>query len=80
LIRTDIARIETKIDGSFAELSHKVGTMPQTLVALQRDLGGIKRDVASLKDTVGTLGIAVDEHTRRLDHLEHWLDDRHPPV
>ena len=80
LLRTDMARIEVKLDNNSAEQSHKMGTMAQTLVAVQRDLGSIKRDVASLKDTVGTIGIAVDEHTRRLDHLEHRSDDRHPPV
>lgn len=76
LLRADLARIENKTDSKFDDLTHKVGMMAQTLVAMQRDLNGIKRDVSGLKDTVGTLGIAIDEHTLRLDRMEN----RQPPT
>jgi hypothetical protein len=76
LLRADIARIEEKFDGKFDNLTHKMGSTAQTLVAIQRDLHGIKRDVSGLKDTVATLGIAVDEHTLRLDRMEN----RSPPT
>jgi hypothetical protein len=76
LLRADIARIESKFDVKFDDLTHKMGMMAQTLVAVQRDLKEVKRDVSVLKDTVGTFGIAVDEHTIRLDRLE----SRQPPA
>ena len=71
LMRSDFERLEAKFDGKFDDLAHKMGMMAQTLVAVQRDLKEVKRDVSVLKDTVGTFGIAVDEHTIRLDRLEN---------
>jgi hypothetical protein len=63
LTRADIARMETKFDAKFDDLSHKVGSLAQTLVAVQRDVKG-------LRDSVTTLGIATDEHTSRLERIE----------
>jgi hypothetical protein len=51
-------------------LDHKVGSLAQTLV-------GVQRDIRRLTDTLGTLGAAVDEHTHRLDRIEARLDLTH---
>ena len=53
-------------------LDHKVGAVAQTLL-------GVQRDIRRLSDTVVTLGIAVDEHTHRLDRIEKrlGLDEGH---
>jgi chromosome segregation ATPase len=52
-----------------AELVHtneKLGAVAQTLIGVQRDIRSLQREVA-------TLGVAVDEHTRRLDGIEKRL-------
>jgi hypothetical protein len=58
------ARAETRAD--IDQLNHKVGTIAQTLVSVQRD-------VSVLKDSVGTLAIAIDEQSHRLDRIEKRL-------
>ena len=47
-------------------LDHKVGSLAQTLL-------GVQRDVRRLSDTVETLATVVDEHTNRLDRIEKRL-------
>jgi predicted nucleic acid-binding Zn-ribbon protein len=65
-IRDDIASARAETRADIDHLNHKVGTIAQTLVAVQRD-------VSVLKDSVGTLAIAIDEHSRRLDRIEKRL-------
>ena len=36
-------------------------------------LVGVQRDIRSLKSEVATLGVAVDDHTHRLDRIEQRL-------
>ena len=43
-----------------------MGGMATTLV-------GVQRDVRSLQGTVATLGVAVDDHTHRLERIEQRL-------
>jgi hypothetical protein len=38
----------------------------------------LKREVCGLKDQIGTLSVAVDEHTRRLDGIDAWLGPERP--
>ena len=54
------------VRGELAAINEKMGGMATTLVGIQRDIRG-------LQGTVATLGVAVDEHTRRLDRIEQRL-------
>ena len=49
-----------------AGVNEKLGGIATTLV-------GVQRDVRSLQGTVATLGVAVDDHTHRLDRIEQRL-------
>jgi hypothetical protein len=60
--RTDIAGVRTDL----AAVNEKMGGMATTLV-------GVQRDVRSLQGTVATLGVAVDDHTHRLERIEQRL-------
>jgi len=46
--------------------NEKLGSMASSLVGMQRDIRDVKRELA-------TLGVAVDEHTNRLDKIEKHL-------
>ena len=61
-LQTGQGTIMQKID----TLDHKVGSLAQTLL-------GVQRDVRRLSDTVETLATVVDEHTHRLDRIEKRL-------
>jgi hypothetical protein len=69
LLRGDFERMETKFDTQLDELSHKVGSIAQTLIVMQRD-------IRRLTDTVEIHGAAIAEHTARFDRLEN----RQPPA
>jgi hypothetical protein len=73
LLRDDVAALGRHMGEKIDALDHKVGALAQTLVGVQRDIHGLKRDVRSLDDRVATLGVAVDEHTHRLDRIEKRL-------
>jgi hypothetical protein len=47
-------------------INEKLGGIATTLV-------GVQRNVRSLQGTVATLGVAVDDHTHRLDRIEQRL-------
>lgn len=49
-----------------ARTSEKMGGMATTLV-------GVQRDIRSLQASVATLGVAVDDHTHRLERIEQRL-------
>jgi hypothetical protein len=61
-VQTGQGTITQKIDA----LDHRVGSLAQTLL-------GVQRDLRRLSDTVETIAAAVDEHTHRLDRIEKRL-------
>jgi hypothetical protein len=61
-LHTGQGTIAQKIDA----LDHKVGSLAQNLL-------GVQRDLRRLSDTVETLATVVDEHTHRLDRIEKRL-------
>ena len=73
ILRDEMREGFAKLTAEGAITNEKLGTVAQTLVSVQRDVRGLQRDVSMLKDSVGTLGIAIDEHTRRLDKIEKHL-------
>jgi hypothetical protein len=61
-----LAALRSDMQAGFAALNTKVGAIAQTLVGMQKDIHG-------LKDNVAVLAVAVDEHTHRLDRIEKHL-------
>lgn len=59
LLRDDVEAMGRRMDEKRDALGHKVGAVAQTLIAVQRDIRSLQREVA-------TLGVGVDEHTHRL--------------
>jgi hypothetical protein len=62
----DIQVEQKAIRAELAAMNEKMGGMATTLI-------GIQRDIRSLQGTVATLGVAVDQHTRRLERIEQRL-------
>jgi predicted nucleic acid-binding Zn-ribbon protein len=61
-------------------ISQKIGTTAETLVGIKREISVINSRLDSLEVSIqrihtdiGTLAVAVDEHTRRLDLIEKHL-------
>ena len=61
-MQADLKATRTDLAG----VNEKLGGIATTLV-------GVQRDVRSLQGTVATLGVAVDDHTHRLDRIEQRL-------
>lgn len=70
LVREEMAAMRGELNQKIDALDHKVGSLAQTLI-------GVQRDIRRLTDSAGTLGAAVDEHTHRLDRIEKRLDMMH---
>jgi chromosome segregation ATPase len=73
LVLKQLSSLRAEMQEGFAEIrttaaqtNEKLGAVAQTLVGLQRDVRNLQREVA-------TLGVAVDEHTHRLDRIEKRL-------
>jgi hypothetical protein len=69
-VQAEQAAMHTEIKAARTDLTvtnEKIGGIATTLV-------GIQRDIRSLQATVTTLGVAVDDHTHRLDHMGVRLD------
>jgi len=77
IVLKQLSILRGEMQEGFAVLNKNVGALAQTLVGVQRDIRALQRDVGSLKDSVATLGIAVDEHSRRLDRIEQHLNIGH---
>jgi uncharacterized protein YoxC len=73
VLRADNAGIKADIAALRDEMNHKFGSVSQTLVSMQREMHGIKREVAGLTARFETLNFAIDEHTHRLDRIETRL-------
>jgi len=61
-MQADLKAARTDLTG----INEKLGGIATTFV-------GVQRDVRSLQGTVATLGVAVDDHTHRLDRIEQRL-------
>ena len=70
LLREEMQQGFAKILAEQVRTNEHVGSIAATLVGVQRDIRGLQREVTGLKDSIATLGIAVDEHTHRLDRIE----------
>ena len=70
LIREEMRQGFTKVLAEQARTNEHVGSVAATLVGVQRDIRSLRRQVNGLTDSVATLGIAVDDRTHRLDHIE----------
>ena len=73
LLRDDVAAMKGELNQKIDAVDHKVGSIAQTLVAVQRDVNGLKREIGRFTDTVETLGIATAAHTHRLDEINKRL-------
>ena len=66
VLRAETPEGFAEIRATAAQTNEKIGAVAQTLVGLQRDVRDFRCEVA-------TLGVAVDEHTHRLDRIEKRL-------
>ncbi|HSZ12367.1 MAG TPA: hypothetical protein VK759_09330 [Rhizomicrobium sp.] len=57
--------------GDVQAVNTKVDAMASTLV-------GVQREIRRLSDSVATLGASIDDHSRRLDHIEDRLGIERP--
>ena len=65
-VRVDIQEGFAKLTAEQVATNEKLGSVASSLVGMQRDIRDVKRELA-------TLGVAVDEHTHRLDKIEKHL-------
>ena len=65
-LRVDMQEGFAKLTTEQVATNEKLGSVASSLVGMQRDIRDIKRELA-------TLGVAVDEHTNRLDKIEKHL-------
>jgi hypothetical protein len=72
-IRGDIASLRDDMQQGFAKMERRFSGLEGKVDGLAGTLVGVQRDVRRLSDNVTTLGAAIDDHTRRLDHIEERL-------
>ncbi|MDR3424790.1 MAG: hypothetical protein P4M13_06910 [Alphaproteobacteria bacterium] len=65
-IRADMAEFREETRVNHEATNAKIGTLAQSIVGLQNSVEGIRGDVR-------LLSLAIDEHTQRLDRIEHHL-------
>jgi hypothetical protein len=80
LILKQLAVMRDEIRTGFAESGRRVGILEAKVDGLAGTLIGVQRELRRLSDNVATLGAAIDDHTRRLDHIEKHLGIERPDL
>jgi len=78
IVLKQLALLRDEMRDGFGKMERRFTVLEGKIDGLAGTLVGVQRDVRRLSDNVSTLGAAIDDHSRRLDHIEQRLGIERP--
>jgi chromosome segregation ATPase len=73
IIRAETEKGFADIYAALAITNAKIGTLAENMVSMRKRIDDLDGHIQGLRTDVRMIAIAVDEHTSRLDRIEHKL-------